>query len=267
MQRKTLAWIVALFVFSLTFGSLPSAFPASASEMAVTNVGNIDAPDKWTAGPPRWVNTNEFIFYTNETYVNDTFYLGMILYDAIDVFAWQLKLWFNASLVHCTSVWKPGFHIFAGRMFLDSEVIIDNEAGYVVVGCALLMGQQTFTGSGTLCQIGFKIMEEPNVTEPLLACSFRLDHVDTWLLDSNMNTLSITMTDGYYEFYCNGRLMGDCDGNGRVDMRDIAEICMKFGAVYPDPPFEVWYDLYQDGVINMRDIAVACQNFGETFTP
>jgi len=60
---------------------------------------------------------------------------------------------------------------------------------------------------------------------------------------------------------------GDVDGNGRVDMRDIALAAQAFGAAYGPPmsaKWNFWCDINNDRKIDIRDIATIAHSFGKT---
>lgn len=59
-------------------------------------------------------------------------------------------------------------------------------------------------------------------------------------------------------------LLGDIVKDGKIDMRDIGEICKLYGTKEGDQNWNPDADLYVDGQINMRDIGRACNNFGKT---
>ena len=61
------------------------------------------------------------------------------------------------------------------------------------------------------------------------------------------------------------RIMGDVNGDGRVDMKDIALIARSFGCTSTSPRWNSACDLCGDGVINMKDIALAARNFGKQY--
>jgi len=67
------------------------------------------------------------------------------------------------------------------------------------------------------------------------------------------------------------RIVGDVNGDARVDMKDIALVARAFGSdgpnyLYPGSrPSSNWYapaDINGDGTVNMRDIALVARNFG-----
>lgn len=58
-------------------------------------------------------------------------------------------------------------------------------------------------------------------------------------------------------------LFGDMDGNGRVDMKDIAIVGAAFDTVLGDPRWNPMADINRDGVVNMRDVALVAKHFGD----
>lgn len=197
-MHKSVAVLVLISFGTLIFHAGIVHAP-SGTVLEVVNMGNADAPSRWTAGTPRWIGTNTFLFYTNETANGDTFYVGMKVYDVVDLYAWTFKLWFNATLLNCTSVWRPGYWIFAGLPYYAPWPIINNTEGYVSYDSSLLAGPG-FSGSGTLCQIGFQIRKEPTVESALLECDFTLDLSDTYFVDSNLEIIETQLIPGHYEY-------------------------------------------------------------------
>jgi hypothetical protein len=67
-------------------------------------------------------------------------------------------------------------------------------------------------------------------------------------------------------------LVGDVNGDGKVDMKDIGVVAKAFGSYGPDylypgsPPTQGWNpaaDLNSDGKIDMIDVAIVASNFGK----
>jgi hypothetical protein len=59
------------------------------------------------------------------------------------------------------------------------------------------------------------------------------------------------------------RIMGDINGDGKVDMKDVA---IAVSAFYSWPDKSRWNpdcDLDLNGIVNMRDIVLIVKNFGE----
>jgi len=73
-----------------------------------------------------------------------------------------------------------------------------------------------------------------------------------------------TANNGLVYGQVNVRIMGDVDGNGIVNMRDIQVVCLAFGAHLGHPKWSFDADLDQNGRVDMRDIGIVCVNFMKT---
>jgi hypothetical protein len=115
--------------------------------------------------------------------------------DITDLTTWQVTILYNSSILNCTSAWYPTDYVFAGKSTIPVIPVIDNLHGYVQHGCTLMIGQTGFTGSGTLCQIEFQVLDHGNTTlhfsEPYGS--------DTFLWDSNDELIPISIQDGYFD--------------------------------------------------------------------
>lgn len=200
MDKSTI--ILILISFCTIIFQAETVRAPSDMGLAVVNMGNVDElhADRWTAGTPRWLGTNSFLFYTNETAYGDKFYVSVEVYDAVDLFAWQFKLWFNATLLNCTSVWKPGWWIYADYPpYIPIDAVINNDEGYVVYGSSLVVGPG-FSGDGTLCLIGFQIVKEPTAQDASFECDLTFDLLDTYHIDSNLEVIPTQHIPGHYRY-------------------------------------------------------------------
>jgi len=60
------------------------------------------------------------------------------------------------------------------------------------------------------------------------------------------------------------KMVGDVNGDGKVDIRDITVVAMAFASHVGEPRYELKCDIKMDGVIDIRDITLAAMNFGLT---
>ncbi len=74
-------------------------------------------------------------------------------------------------------------------------------------------------------------------------------------------TGSNTLSDGNISV----RLMGDVNGDGRVDLRDIALVARAFGSTPGSPNWNSYADINGDGKVDMKDIASVIRNFGQHY--
>ena len=61
------------------------------------------------------------------------------------------------------------------------------------------------------------------------------------------------------------RMMGDVNGDGVVNMKDIALVARAFGSSSSSTNWNSAADLNGDGVVNMKDIALVARHFGEHY--
>jgi len=59
------------------------------------------------------------------------------------------------------------------------------------------------------------------------------------------------------------RLLGDVNGDGRVDLKDLALVARAFGSTPTSPNWNPAADINGDGQVNMKDIALVVRNFGQ----
>ncbi len=58
-------------------------------------------------------------------------------------------------------------------------------------------------------------------------------------------------------------ILGDVNGDGKVDMKDVGIVAKAFGATPSNPRWDPTADLDGDGKIDMKDIAIVAANFGK----
>jgi hypothetical protein len=57
-------------------------------------------------------------------------------------------------------------------------------------------------------------------------------------------------------------LLGDFNGDNKVDVRDVAPVTLAFGSYVGHPRWNPLVDINKDGKINVKDVAVVSRNFG-----
>jgi hypothetical protein len=66
--------------------------------------------------------------------------------------------------------------------------------------------------------------------------------------------------------YIRVRLLGDIDGDEKVDDVDLHLACEAFGTFPSSINWNLFADLDQNGKVNIRDIAGVCRNYGRIIT-
>jgi hypothetical protein len=174
------------------------------------NPGPDGSPSKWTAGPPRYLGTSDFIFYSNETAVNSTFFMNITIKNAEAMKGWAIGLIFDKLKLSYVSAWRPSDHVFKpveemGWTIVAPSVTFEdlNETHKRLMwGCTYIMGdpEWTFNGSGVLCQIQFKIIKEVNLSTPQAVAWFTFDPEWTSVYHHPSGTEIPTLGTGYFEY-------------------------------------------------------------------
>jgi hypothetical protein len=60
------------------------------------------------------------------------------------------------------------------------------------------------------------------------------------------------------------KLLGDIDGDGKVNYRDLYLILMAYGSTEEDPNYEPEADFNRDGTVNYKDLFALLKNYGKT---
>ncbi len=92
---------------------------------------------------------------------------------------------------------------------------------------------------------------------PENAATYRIE-CEVSILEGEIDFLDNTLADGTV----NVRMVGDVNGDNKVDIKDLVAVIPSFGASPLHPNWNPLADLNLDNVINMRDIGLIAKNFG-----
>jgi nitrous oxidase accessory protein NosD len=77
------------------------------------------------------------------------------------------------------------------------------------------------------------------------------------------NPADNTMADGAIKV----RILGDTNGDGKVDIKDILAAAKAFGETPDRPSWDPNMDLNNDGKVNIKDILIIAKNYGKNCSP
>jgi hypothetical protein len=117
--------------------------------------------------------------------LNDTFKADIKVINVENLYTWQIKLFFNSTVVKCINATYTPNHVFTGKSFVPVTPVIDDSLGFVLYGCTLIGNETPFTGNGTLCQLVFQVIA---LGQSDLKFSSPYGE-DTFLLDNNLDLL------------------------------------------------------------------------------
>jgi PKD repeat protein len=147
----------------------------------------------------------DFIYSAENGTVGTRFNATAWIYNVSNMFAFQVRLYVDDSLLNITNAWLPTWdsnYIFAGQTTIqptpafydeDSDGIIES----VLVGDSLLFGDPV-TGNGLLAIIELEIIYTPSTGS--VSCNLNINNEDTYALDSELNIIPTLKTSGYYEY-------------------------------------------------------------------
>jgi len=118
--------------------------------------------------------------------LGQNFTINIRISNVIDLYGWELKLRWNATILDVVNVTEGQFLKSHGETFFHQIV---NEAGYLVLDCTLLGDVSGVNGSGVLATVEFYAEGKGESV---------LDLYDTILISSLEQPIAHEATDGYF---------------------------------------------------------------------
>lgn len=119
--------------------------------------------------------------------MGQNFTVNINISDVIDLYGWEFKLSWNATILDAMQVLEGSFLKNGGNTYFTSK--INNTLGYMIVDCTLLSNVPGVSGSGVLASTIFYV-------ETFGECP--LDLYDTILVNSTEQSIEHTAVDSYY---------------------------------------------------------------------
>jgi len=133
---------------------------------------------------------------TTDIQVLTEFNVDVTIVDVADLFAWQIKLYYNPTVLLWLDATYPPGHVFDGKDFYSVPPVNDTDTdGVSIIMTATLLGAEPgFSGSGTLCRISFKARAAATLSPLTLDVVPLYDW--TWLWDSALHYIPFAAVDG-----------------------------------------------------------------------
>jgi len=151
-----------------------------------------------------------FVSHTGGTYIfidppkstqsiGKTFAITIKIGYAYNLFAWQIKLYYNFTQLQFVNATYPPGHIFDGTQFVPVVPYngSDENGAFILYYAGLIGTPIGFSGSGTLCQITFRAIKTG--TSSLLFSRPLGWEGDTWLIDPYINDIPFSAFEGAVE--------------------------------------------------------------------
>jgi len=149
--------------------------------------------------PAKSSDTEAIISITPETqtFYKPTFTVIVSVTNATNVYAWQIRIHFNATILNCTEVYTPDDSIF--KLEQLAGIYIDNDAGYLMTGYSRMGDVPGINGSDILAVITFEIKAAIEEGESI-PFDLSFHPTLTYLLNPNLEEMPITLVGGAYTY-------------------------------------------------------------------
>ena len=121
--------------------------------------------------------------------------VNVTLTNVVNLNAWQIKIVFNPAVLAYSGIVIPSDDLLgpSGGWLNPPSVAYNNTAGYVTAFLAL-DGSAVVTGSGTLCQITFNVLQ-PGISGVSFS-DVGIRSLGTYLFDGNLNQIAFSTLNG-----------------------------------------------------------------------
>ncbi|MGD8566247.1 MAG: CARDB domain-containing protein [Candidatus Bathyarchaeota archaeon] len=119
------------------------------------------------------------------------FTLTINVSDLIELYTWQIEVWFDPSIIECMDAYTPAGHVFEGKMIVPVAPDINNVEGYVNYGATLLGADSVTVDQGFLCAIDFHVIGTGST-------DLSLDETDSFLLNADLLDIPAIIGNGFF---------------------------------------------------------------------
>ena len=183
----------------------------------------------------------------------DTFTLDLSARNVIDLADWRFDISFDPSVLEVLEVNEGDFMKQNGGSTLFQKGTIDNTAGKIESLSSAILTDTGVNGTGVILSVTFKAKTE----------------VETRIALHNFQLLTFSEEEipaGPHEFIFaitpkEAPLVGDVNGDGQVNVRDLILVSRSFGKEASSNPQA---DVNQDGIIDIRDLILVATHIGES---
>ncbi len=173
--------------------------------LASSLIGLVQAQDTVVKTWNLETDDSNFIFTSHTASVGSRFNTTFWVENATNLFAYQVYLTCNDSLLNITNAWIPTTDpawILTGKTTVQPapafyDLDDDNYTEAAKVGDSMLIGDPV-NGSGLLAIVELEIVYVPE--SGVVSCDLEIDNVDTFVLDFDLNEIDIAKNGGYYEY-------------------------------------------------------------------
>lgn len=219
------------------------------------------------------------VFYSWEKRINDTIVINVTVANITRLFGLSFTLYFNSSLVTCTSFIEHLFHSVTPPSSWDNiwqiKKKINNANGYIEYACTYMDANRASSEGYAPINITAPDYLEGKLAAATLTFSITKmpppnGHVDCPLhlttvqpTDVAGNVILIDLVDGYYELISP---IGDLNDDRIINIFDAILFAKAFGSIPTDSDWNPKSDLNSDDIVDIYDTILLALNFGSRTT-
>ena len=183
----------------------------------------------------------------------DTFTLDLSARNVMDLADWRFDISFNPSVLEVLEVNEGDFMKQNGGSTLFQKGTIDNTAGKIEGLSSSILADTGVNGTGVLLSVTFKAKTE--VETRIALHNFQLLTFSEEVIPAGPHEFIFAITPEEVP------LVGDVNGDGQVNVRDLILVSRSFGKEASSNPQA---DVNQDGIIDIRDLILVATHIGES---
>ena len=248
----------------------PDATPIPQDQYDIVNGNYVFSvpPPPPGAKPKIYVDPKDSIFSTSSKPVGSNFTISIKAANWTEpgVYSYEFKLLYNNSMLEAVEALIPDGHwltptLAPGNIFKVDPGTINQTEGYVSFAATLLGDELGKTGNGTISTITFKITQTPPADQNI---SSNLEIVNATMVDPDATEIPSDQYDvinGNYVYSAAApsTKTEDLNGDGKVNIEDVAIWGLAFGSVPGHPRWNPIADMNGDERINVIDAVLICK--------
>jgi hypothetical protein len=201
----------------------------------------------WAPPPPAKLSVTPSAIADRSLTPGASFTVNVTISSATNVYQFDFKLGFVNTVLNVAEAKLGDFFPSS----IVPTITINNASGFVQVSALLAPPESPKSGSGVLATIKLQV-------EATGQSSLHL--YDVLLKDDSGHTLPANTADGNFN---NAALVGDINGDGKVDVKDVALVGSRLGSYPGHNRWDPRCDINGDHKINIIDMAIVARNYGQ----
>lgn len=267
MERKKTIGIVVVFLSVLLI--VPSVF--GFGFFNVSNLRLFSSSNSLSGGTTSKANVFVTPRHVSQDYASlpmgSKFTVNVNASSVADLYTWQVNMTWNKAILNASKISAGDFLLRTTSVNKTSSyalggVVINstsNAKGWCAMADSILTSVPGITGNGSLVAIQFLVV---GYGTTYLNISLT-GNLGTSLLNSTGGSIPFTTANGYFD----NRIRGDANGDGKVDLYDLATVSAHW---YPGPPvgplgYDIRADMNLDGKVDLYDLALVSANWGRHY--